>query len=78
MSKEKMIKVKDLGKWTIHLCVSLGILWAVLFLLTYVMDTNEHQDILMYSLLLGLGGTVAYWIYTYRIFYKYVSMKGCR
>lgn len=78
MSKEKIIKVKDLRKWTIHLCVSLGILLTVLFLLTSVIDMSEHQDILMYSILLGFGGTVAYWIYTYRIFYKYVSIKEFR
>ena len=78
MSKEKKIKVKDLRKWTIHLCVSLGILLTVLFLLTSVIDMSEHQDILMYSILLGFGGTVAYWIYTYRIFNKYVSIKEFR
>lgn len=78
MSKEKMIKVKDLRKWTIHLCVSLGILLAVLFLLTCVMDANEHQDILMYFLLIGFVVMIAYWIYTYRIFNKCVSIKEFR
>lgn len=78
MSKEKKIIVKDLKKWTIHLCMSMGIFFIALYILTFIIDINERQDIFMYSMLFGFSAMIVYWVYTYRIFNKYVSIKEYR
>lgn len=79
MSKEKMIKVKDRKRWLIHLLSSLGI-WFIfmLILITFTDNINDHVGVIMLIYVISFVVMIAYWIYTCRIFNKYVSIKEFR
>jgi len=79
MSKEKKIEVKDRKKWLIHLFSSLGI-WFIfmLILITFTDNINDHVDVIMLIYVISFVVMIAYWIYTYKLFNKYVSVKEYR
>lgn len=78
MSKEKKIKVKDLKKWLIHVFSSMGIWFVILMIIFSAIDVNENQDIFMLIFVISFAAVIAYWIYTYQICNKYVSVKEYR
>ncbi len=79
MSKEKKIEVKDRKRWLIHLFSSLGI-WFIfmLILITFINNINDHVGVIMLIYVISFVVMIAYWIYTYKIFNKYVSVKEYR
>lgn len=78
MSKEKKIKVKDLKKWLIHVFSSMGIWFVILMIIFSAIDVNENQDIFMLIFVISFAAVIAYWIYTYQICNKYVSITEYR
>ena len=78
MSKEKKIKVKDLKKWLIHVFSSMGIWFVILMIIFSAIDANENQDTFMLIFVISFAAVIAYWIYTYQICNKYVSVKEYR
>lgn len=78
MDKDKNIQVKDTKKWLIHVFSSMGIWFVILMIIFSVIDANENQDTFMLMFVVSFAIVIAYWIYTYQICNKYVSVKEYR
>lgn len=77
MSKEKKIKVKDLKKWCIHLFASLGIYVLYTFIVLSFQDTIG-DDLMLSLALFPLFAMFGYWIYSYIVNNKYVTITEYR
>ena len=78
MSKEKKIKVKDGAKWCIHIFASLGIYALLSFIILSMHDSIIGDDVMLLLSLFLLLVMLGYFIFSFKISNKYVSITEYR